>query len=149
MTHAAQFLVAVKDAFIDRTLSLIGGPTRATRFMLGVIGALWAIGLLVPGDTFERPAYAYMRMFDMGEMHWIVIWSSYSALMFYGVYAKHRNQGVSLITKMFGLALFSISALALYATRTSPFPAALACDIGAALAAFWVLIRWPESSDDV
>jgi hypothetical protein len=113
--------------------------TGPTQFGLACVAFVWAGGLALPGDTFARPVYRFMNIFG-NERVWIVLWLIYGIAMMWTVFSKVHFAG-RLMNNMLGLALFVGSALAIFATRTYPFPAGIAPDLVAAAAAFWLFIR--------
>lgn len=117
--------------------------TTQTRFFLGLVAWLWVGALLVPGDSFSRPTFAYMSSIagDYAELKWTIAFALYGFfdlwLVFYYVHAKY----VSVIINTCGVLLYSSIAFAVATLSGEPFPAGVAAHAGIALAAVWVLIR--------
>jgi len=117
--------------------------TTQTRFFLGIVALLWVAGLLVPGDSFSRPTFEYMR--DMAgadaEQKWTVAFAIYGVVNMFLVFHHVRFRGVALIVNSVGVVLFASVAFAVATLSGEPFPAGAAAHCGVALAAIWVLVR--------
>ena len=118
---------------------ILCADTRPTRLLLAVASCFWAIGLLVPGDTFMRPVYRYFPIIG-GEWTWAGMWMAYSLCMLASAMLTLRRY-VALALNAFGLAIWGFSSFAVLATLTHPYPAGTAPDFALLLAAFWVMIR--------
>jgi hypothetical protein len=118
---------------------IIHADIRPTQFWLAWIAFIWAAGLALPGDTFARPVYRFMNIFG-GEMVWMVLWLIHGSALMWTVF-RRVHFAARLMNNMLGLALFVGAAMAIFATRTYPFPAGIAPDIVTAAASFWIFIR--------
>lgn len=136
------------SAISNRVFSLlIRSDTTPTRFFLACAALAWAVGLLLPGDTFDRPVYRYMKLFGADENAWVIAWLTYACLMFWRIFSITPRQIVANAVNLYGLALFSTALLAIFFTKTYPFPAGLAPDFVTCLAAFWVFVRTGINSE--
>jgi hypothetical protein len=117
--------------------------TTQTRFFLGITALLWALALIMPGDSFSRPTFAYMSMLagDNAEEKWTAAFALYAVLDIWLVFYYVRTKYVSFLVNVFGVLLFTSVAYAVGTLSGEPFPAGVAAHCGVALAAVWVLIR--------
>lgn len=136
--------------FIGRLWSLIAySDTTPTRFMIALAATCWALLLLYPGDTFDRPVYRYMRevVGDYAEAKWCIAWAIHASGMWWRVFSSTPRPRWSLAIHTLGVLLFTSSSISIFLTLTSPLPAAIAPDIVLSLAAFWVLVRTHINSE--
>jgi len=136
--------------FLPRLWSLIAhSDTTPTRFMLAITASMWAILLAWPGDTSERPTYAYMVSIagNHAELKWCTLWALHAGGMWWRIFSSTPSASWALAIHTLGLALFSSAAIGVAMTITPPVPAATAPDFVLALAAFWVLVRTHINSE--
>jgi hypothetical protein len=129
---------------IYRLWALIAySDTTPTRFMLALAATGWALLLIWPGDTFERPVYRFMKMIggDNAEAKWCIAWAAHAGGMWWRIFSSVPRPGWALAVHTLGVILFTSSAISIFLTLTYPLPAAVAPDFVLALAAFWVLVR--------
>lgn len=130
-----------EDGFCHRFVDLLlRSDTAPTRCFLAIAAALWAIGLLMPGDTMSRPVYRYMGAFA-GETFWFWCWASYSGLMVWRVFTARGGRIIPLSINVFGLCLWGFCSVSMMMTMTYPYPAGIAPDFACLLAALWVFAR--------
>jgi hypothetical protein len=130
--------------FAHRFWSLVAySDTTPTRFMLALAATGWALLLIWPGDTFERPVYRFMKMIggDNAEAKWCIAWAAHAGGMWWRIFSSVPRPGWALAVHTLGVILFTSSAISIFLTLTYPLPAAVAPDFVLALAAFWVLVR--------
>ena len=140
------------ELFWHRVLWLfLCADTLPIRALLGVTSLLWALALFLPGDTLVRPVYHYMRIVAgdawWSEHVWATAWALHGALLLYRTFADAKGKTFALLLNVFGLMLYFGALVAMFMTRTYPFPAALATDLSLAFAAFWLLIRTSVNSE--
>jgi len=133
--------MSATTTFRERLLDLVlRSDTTPTRFFLGIAGAMWSAGLLMPGDTMERPVYRYMA--DLApEIVWATAWAAYSYAMFWRVFSDDHRWRVALLINSLGLALWGYTSFSIFATLTYPYPAGTAPDFACLGAALWVFAR--------
>lgn len=111
----------------------------ATRFILGIAEALWALMLIWPGDTFTRPTYSHMKVV-MYEEAWALLFlisavTQMSIILiedFHSRFARYfAAWNASLWTFVVGSMLISVY----------PPPAAIAGEIALAVGAVWIWLR--------
>jgi len=133
------------DCVGQRAIQLVlYGSIRPTRGYLAVIASIWAIGLWLPGHTFDRPVYAYMSLLA-DENSWATAWTVIAVLLWWRTLGKPSQYWFTFLTDFASLCMFVGVAGAIWLTKMWPFPAAIAADMGAACASLWVLARSWES----
>jgi hypothetical protein len=111
----------------------------ATRFVLAIAELLWAILLLWPGATFDRPTYTEMATV-FSEEAWAIVFLISSITQFSIVLMEDFH---SRFAKYFAawnacLWLFVVSSMLI---SVHPPPAAISGEIALALGAFWIWAR--------
>lgn len=136
---------------IKRFKSLIlYSDTTPTRFFLAMVTTLWAAGLLVPGDTFDRKVYFYMKLIvgeENAEMKWAFLWTVLSVAQWWRIFTSVSRPYVALAINSFSLAMFSACCFSIIFSQMRPFPAAMAPDMACMMAALWILIRTGVKSE--
>ena len=120
------------------------GSTLWTRAGLAFCSTLWSVFLLLPGETMGRPVYRYMAILfgPYSEFVWAALFGTHALGMWWRTLADHPAPvRVSLAINLLGVSVYCYTALSIMLTRTAPFPAAIAADVGCALAAILVAIR--------
>lgn len=118
--------------------------TTHARFGLGVVATFWAVGLWLPGDTFERPTYALMRDIygASGERIFAIAWTFYALVALWRSLSSSRvPTWIALTFNSFGVMLFSAYPASILAQSLKPFPAGIAADVFCWILSVWVLIR--------
>lgn len=117
--------------------------TAQTRFFLAIAAALWCIALALPGDSFTRPTFAYMRAIagPHAELKWLGAFALYAVAASWRLFSSAPGKASSLVINSLGVAIFSSVAFAVATLPGVPFPAGSAAHVAIALAAMWVLVR--------
>lgn len=146
-THRFGWRSTTLGLILGRLWSLVAySDTTPTRFLLALSGTLWGIFLLLPGDTFDRPVYAYMHMLA-NENIWALIWLTYSMGMWWRLFSSTNQPKWSLFFHILGAMLYSTTSVSIYLTLITPFPAAISTELALAIAAGWVLVRTNINSE--
>lgn len=119
--------------------------TIQTRLFLVIAAALWAAALLLPGDSFARPTFAYMAAVAP-EGAWTAAFALYAAVTFIRIFSEWNGHVMALIINVVGASLFSAVAFAVITIPGPSFPAGAAAHCAIALAALWVLVRTSVNS---
>lgn len=114
--------------------------TMQTRLFLVIAATLWACALLVPGDSFARPTFAYMAAIAP-EPWWTATFALYAAVTFVRIFSDWNGRVAALVINGVGAALFSAIAFAVVTLPGKNFPAGSAAHCAIALAAVWVFVR--------
>lgn len=123
-----------------RLVSMILFDTvRPTRAFLAVVATMWAVTLAFPGNTLDRPVYAFM-LYLASESTWVGIWAVLAAALWWRTLAFWRSRWTFVID-VYSVAVFSTSAAALAWARLWPWPSGVNADMCCAGAALWLLAR--------
>lgn len=118
--------------------------TAPVRFFLAQAAALWAVALMLPGDSFNRPTFAYAQVMAP-EGVWCVAFGLYAVAAFWRVFTDAQPGGgmCALAVNTVGLFLFSAMAFCVLSVGRGgvEFPAGSAAHLSIAMAAMWVLVR--------
>ena len=112
---------------------------HSTRFTLAIAELLWAISLLWPGDTFNRPTYTLMSLL-MSETCWAYIFlvtGLFQILIL--MYANYHSK-VAIIFAAWNSLLWWYVVVSMYMSVYPP-PAAISGELALALGASWVFTR--------
>lgn len=113
---------------------------EAIRFFLSLSALVWALLLFWTGDTFSRPTYTVMAMIA-NETAWAVAFLVQGVVSLYAVLAKKETNWLFMSDALFGCILWTGSCFAMLLS-VSPPPAAISAEIVAALASWWVVVRY-------
>jgi hypothetical protein len=113
---------------------------HATRWTLAFAEFTWAITLLVPGDTFQRPIYAVMEHLIHSEEIWGAIWLFSAMTQFYILVSGNYNDRSAVIFAGFNCILWWFCAISLFLSVAPP-AAGISGDIALAVASSWIWIR--------
>lgn len=114
--------------------------TTQTRFLLFIAASLWSVALMLPGDSFARPTFAYMAAIAP-EPWWTVAFGFYAVVTFLRIFSDWNGHITALVINAFGAALFCAVAFAVVTLPGTNFPAGAAAHCSIALASIWVLVR--------
>ena len=109
------------------------------RFILGLSEFIWAFTLLLPGDTFGRPAYAVMSSF-MSEEWWATIFVLMGTLQWLIIYLQNYHSKFSVIFAACNSVFWWFIVMSMVFS-VSPFPAAISGEMGLAVGAAWIFVR--------
>ena len=125
-----------------RFLSLIfHSDLHGVRILLGASEILWALTLLWPGTTFDRPVYLVMSNI-MREEAWGLIFLLSGVTQFGIVYKLDYNSRFSTYFAGWNMSLWMYVVISLFISLGhSPVPAAISGDTALALGAAWIWIR--------
>lgn len=112
---------------------------HGVRFLLGFAELLWGITLLLPGDTFSRPAYTVMRSFAPEEI-WLVIFIMMGIIQWLILVSRNYHSKYAIIFSGINAIFWCLITVAMYISVT-PIPAAISGETALALGASWVFIR--------
>lgn len=119
--------------------ALFDSDLIATRLSLALAELLWAVMLLWPGNTFDRPTYFWMSQFA-SELTWALVFLGTGLYQCYIVAAqkvRSREAGVFACFNAF-IWLFTVGCML---ASVYPPPAAIGGEISLAVAAFWIAVR--------
>ena len=111
----------------------------ATRLSLAIAELLWAVMLLWPGDTFERPTYYWMSHIG-SETVWAFIFLGSGLYQWYIVAAQKVRTKEAELFAWFN-SLVWVSTVGFMLASVYPPPAAIGGEISLAVAAFWIAAR--------
>ena len=111
----------------------------ATRLSLAIAELLWAVMLLWPGNTFDRPTYFWMSHIG-SETVWAFIFLGSGLYQWYIVAAQKVRTREAEVFACFNafIWLFTIGCML---ASVYPPPAAIGGEISLAIAAFWIAVR--------
>lgn len=111
----------------------------ATRLSLAIAELLWAVMLLWPGNTFDRPTYFWMSQFA-SELTWALVFLGSGLYQGYVVAAQKVRSREAEVFAYFNafLWLFTVGCMLV---SVYPPPAAIGGEISLAVAAFWIAMR--------
>lgn len=113
---------------------------HATRFFLAIAEILWAITLLLPGDTFSRPTYCVMAHVLRSEEIWGTIWLFSGLMQFYILISGKYHDRFAIAFSCFNSILWWFIVVSMYLS-VSPLPAAISGETALAIAAATIFIR--------
>ena len=111
----------------------------ATRLSLAVAELLWAVMLLWPGNTFDRPTYFWMSQFG-SETLWAFVFSVSGLYQGYIVAAQKVRSRQAEVFACFNAFIWVFTIGCMLASVYPP-PAAIGGEISLAVAACWIAIR--------
>ena len=121
----------------------------ATRFMLALSSLLWGILLLWPGDTFDRSAFSVVK-YVMPEEYWGLLYLITGLSALYSLFHGNVKKCLIFTDGLLGSFIWSSMAVGMFLgslkSDVSSVPAGTAPIIIFALAAWWILIRYPKCS---
>lgn len=110
------------------------------QYCLAFGSLLWAIFLLAPGNTFERPVYAIMTRF-WSEDIWGTLYLFHFIMLLPQVIRPNEFPcWAKLVVSALGCALWTSTHISMLIV---PLPAAIAPGISLAVASWWILVRTP------
>lgn len=119
---------------------LLYSDTYGVRLCLAFASLIWAVLLLWNGDTFVRETYSVMRQFAPEEV-WGIAFLVHSLGTFYSLFWEEESSKVFVVDAVLGCVLFTTSAVSMLVAVYPP-PAAISSEIVAAMASWWVFVRW-------
>lgn len=119
--------------------------TRSVTYISMLSGYLWTIGLLLPGQLFDRPAMVHMATI-MGAWPWAILFSSLSSLQLWRIYvsANRLSNPLEYATKMAAVLVWTFVASACLLSRYPP-PLLVADTLVIMLATWWDFLRHGRS----
>lgn len=121
---------------------------EATRLSLAFGSFLWAALLLWPGDLFTPTRATYTLMAQMAsEEVWAAAFLVQGSTMLYSLLWGYKSRLTYIVDAMLGCALWTASTFACFLSHyqsmsTYQPPAAMSYEVIAALASWWVLVRY-------
>lgn len=130
-----------KHGYVVQRLSnaLFESDLISIRLTLSLAELCWAIMLLMPGDTFDRPTYAIMRALGP-EWVWTIIFALSAALQFTIVLTGNFKANWARTFAMWNAALWVFSVFSMLMSVYPP-PAAIGGEIALMIAAVWIWVR--------
>ncbi len=119
--------------------ALFDSDLIATRLALFIAGALWAIMLFWPGDTFDRPTYSEMGKLAP-ELVWATAFGISSVLQICIVVYRQCCKPWAHIFAAWNALLWCASVV-LMVKGVYPPPAAIGGEVAMAVSALWIAIR--------
>lgn len=132
MTRAQTLIRGLSKALWDSDLV-------ATRVSLAIAEFLWAVMLLWPGDTFDRPTYRVMSHI-MSEEAWGLILMLSAATQITIVMAEEYHHWFARLFAAWNACLWGFLCVSMLQSVTPP-PAAIGGELALAFAAMWVWLR--------
>lgn len=118
---------------------------HGVRLMLAMAELLWAVTLLLPGNTFDRPTYQVMSQV-MSEPAWGLIFllmgTTQLSILLSGIYHDRFPVWFSAINSSYWWFVCISMILSV-----SPFPAAISGEVALAVGASWVWVRSGYQTD--
>jgi len=111
-----------------------------TRLTLGISELVWAVALLMPGETFTRSKTYHGMANVMSEETWGIVWLLSGCFQLYIVYRNEYHSRGAIWFAGINALLWSIVVASLY-TCVWPMNAVASGDFALALSAIWVYIR--------
>lgn len=113
---------------------------HGARFTLALAEFIWAVSLLWPGDTFDRPTYLVMKHVIPSEEVWGLIWLFSAMTQFYILISGKYHDKPSVIFAGFNSILWWFATISMYMSVYPP-PAAISGEAALSVAAAWIYIR--------
>jgi hypothetical protein len=114
--------------------------TTGVRFLLAITALSWALFLIWPSDTFQRPVYSIMA-FIAPQEYWAACFAAYGFSALWRVLSEIPRHYCALAINIIGVSLYGGVAMSVWFAMPYPIPAAIAPDLMLALASFWLLMR--------
>lgn len=115
------------------------GNMHSARFILAMAESIWAITLLWPGDTFERPTYHLMSALA-SESAWSIIFALTAAAQWVILFSGRYHDRLSIVFAAYNAVLWWWVCISMYMSIYPP-PAAISGELALAFAATWVFVR--------
>lgn len=129
-----------RNAFIDRLIRVIFySDLHGTRFMLGLAEIIWAITLLWPGNTFDRPTYTVMSHV-MTEDVWGFLFLVSGVTQFLIILTGDYHSKFPVFFAGWNSTMWTFVVISMYLS-VSPPPAAISGELALAFGASWIFIR--------
>lgn len=130
----------------NKLLSIaILSDSTSVRFVLAVAEIIWAISLLWPGDTFDRPTYDAMASV-MAEEWWGLLFLGTGIVQIYFVMLGRYHTCKATAFAAWNSFLWWFVVLGMYASVYPP-PAGISGELALAFAASWVLCKTGKRFD--
>lgn len=129
-------MTKVVSAFSE---ALFDSDLVATRMALAIAEMAWAVMLLWPGPTFDRPTYSVMAQV-MSEHAWTFVFLVTSVLQFSIVAMRDMHTRFARYFAAWNASLWVFVVLSMLVSVYPP-PAAIGGEISLMVAAVWVWVR--------
>ena len=137
---------------LGRVWWIIGyGSPLWTRAGLAFASACWAIGLALPGNSMDRPAFVYLRQIGNwggelvgglpAEYFWLILFAVHSAGMTWQTLFETTARRVTFAINILGVIVFSAPPMCFVFAAPFPWPSGVASDVACAAAAILVAVR--------
>lgn len=141
-----------KESLRNRLFQLIAySDTTPTRFFLAFAATLWALTLLFPGSTLDRPVYYTMSVVlgtDHAEEKWVVLWGVLAIGLWWRIFSSTPAPRCAVLINYLSVIMYSVSTYSAIATIPYPFPSMIAPGLACVVASIWVLVRTHVNSED-
>ena len=115
------------------------GNMHSARFVLALAESIWALTLLWPGDTFDRPTYALMGVIA-GENTWGWVFLSTALTQWVILFSGRYHDRFAISFAAWNATLWWFACTSMYMSIYPP-PAGISGELALAFAATWVFIR--------
>lgn len=119
------------------------GDTRPATIASVLSGYLWAIFLLFPEDTLDRPTYRHMREVLPDDEYWAALFIAVATLQLWRLYATTSRKAIKweYLLKIIACSMWSFVGLACMFSLYPP-PAAMSDTLVIAFGCWWDLLRF-------
>lgn len=115
------------------------GNMHSARFTLAMAETIWAITLLWPGDTFDRPTYALMSLIA-GENAWGLAFLATAFTQWWVLLSGKYHDRFAVCFASWNSMLWWFICISMYMSIYPP-PAAISGELALSIAATWVFVR--------
>jgi lipopolysaccharide export LptBFGC system permease protein LptF len=119
---------------------MVVSDVEPLRFFIACGSLLWAVLLMLPGDSFSRPTYAYMKALAPEHM-WALAHLVHAVVSVTSLLTGIKSRLVWVLDPILGCLLWTTSGIAMLFS-VYPVPAAIAPHLIGAIAAWWLLVRY-------
>lgn len=113
---------------------------HATRFFLAIAEFIWAVSLLMPGDTFDRPTYNVMKHVMASEEIWGFIWLFSGIMQFYILISGKYHDRFAIAFSCFNAMFWWFVTISMYLSVWPP-PSAISGELALSIGAAIIFIR--------
>ena len=111
----------------------------ATRFLLAMSEAIWALLLMWPGDTFGRPTYSHMAMV-MPEEAWALVFAASAVTQATILFTEDFHSKFARYFAGWNAVLWGYVVISMLISVYPP-PAAISGEIALSIGAIWIWVK--------
>lgn len=115
------------------------GQMHSARWLLATAETIWAVTLLWPGDTFDRPTYAQMALV-MSEELWALVFLLTAFCQWIILFSGNYHCRKAVAFAFWNQTLWWYVTISMYLSVYPP-PAAISGELALAFGASWVYLR--------